>query len=201
MERTIKELNGECWLEIDEMMPASKQVMSSRSFGARVTELADLEQAISFHAANAAQRMRKQGLYCSAVYVFIQNSPFDQAAYYGNGLSIGLPAPTDCTMQINKAALWLLKRMYKPDIYYQKAGVMLMELVPPAGKQSDLFGYTNKDSKAFKLMQTIDAINDKYRRGTVRLAGEGYKQAWSMRRGFKSPNYTGDWKELPRVMK
>jgi len=50
----LMELNGECWLELDEMLQESKQVMSSRSFGARVTELEDLEQAISFHAANAA---------------------------------------------------------------------------------------------------------------------------------------------------
>lgn len=199
LERVIKELNGECWLEIDEMLPESKQVMSSRSFGARVTELQDLEQAISFHAANAAQRMRKQGLYCSTVYVFIQNSPFDQAEYYGNSLSLGLPAPTNCTLQINKAAQWLLKRIYKSDVYYQKVGVMLMNLVPVAGKQSDLFGYTDKTSKAFRLMQTMDAINDKYQHGKIRLASEGLEQAWGMRRMFKSPNYTGDWGEIPKV--
>lgn len=199
LERTIKELNGECWLELDEMVPESKQVMSSRSFGARVTELQDLQEAISFHAANAAQRMRKQSLYCSAVYVFIQNSPFDQAEYYGKSLSLGLPAPTDCTLQINKVAQWLLRRIYKPGVYYQKAGVMLMELVPAAGKQSNLFGYIDEDSKAVRLMKAMDAINDKYQRGTVRLASEGVEQAWVMRRAFKSPNYTGDWNTLPKV--
>jgi DNA polymerase V len=199
LERTIKELNGECWLELDEMVAESKQVMSSRSFGARVTELDDLSQAISFHAANAAQRMRKQGLSANAVLVFIQNSPFDQAEYYGNSLSVALPAPTDCTLQINQAALWLLKQVFKPGIYYQKAGVMLMELVPKGGKQSDLFGYSKQDSKATQLMVAVDSINRKYSRGTIRLASEGVQKAWAMRRSFKSPNYTGDWKELPMV--
>lgn len=198
LERTIKELNGECWLELDEMVAESKQVMSSRSFGARVTELDDLSQAISFHAANAAQRIRKQGLSANAVLVFIQNSPFDQAEYYGNSLSVALPAPTDCTLQINRAALWLLKQVYKPDIYYQKAGVMLMDLVPNEGRQSDLFGYT-QDSRVSKLMGTLDRINKKYDRGTIRLASEGVHKSWVMRRSYKSPNYTGDWKELPKV--
>jgi DNA polymerase V len=198
MERTVKELNGECWLELDEMLQESKQVMSSRSFGARVTELEDLKQAISFHAANAAQRMRKQGLSANAVYTFIQNSPFDQAPYYGPGLTVSVPAPTDCTLQINKAALWLLKQMYQPGIYYQKAGVMLMDLVPNEGRQTDLFGYT-QDSKVSKLMGTLDRINKKYDRGAIRLASEGVHKSWAMRRSYKSPNYTGDWKELPKA--
>ncbi|HSI22640.1 MAG TPA: translesion error-prone DNA polymerase V subunit UmuC [Methylophilaceae bacterium] len=200
LERTIKELNGECWLELDEIVAESKQVMSSRSFGARVTGLDDLSQAISFHAANAAQRMRKQGLSANAVLVFIQNSPFDQAEYYGNSLSVALPAPIDCTLQINRAALWLLKQVYKPDVYYQKAGVMLMDLVPKGGRQSDLFDYTRGDTKASLLMGAVDSINKKYSRGTIRLASEGVQKTWAMRRSFKSPNYTGNWNDLPKAM-
>jgi len=199
MERTVKELSGECWLELEDMRHESKQVMSSRSFGARVTELEDLEQAISFHAANAAQRMRKQGLSANTVYAFIQNSPFDQAAYYGNSLTVALPAPTDCTLQINRAALWLLKQIFMPGIYYQKAGVMLMDLVPNEGKQTDLFGYSQGNAKAGRLMGALDQINKKYDRGAIRLASEGVHKSWAMRRSFKSPNYTGDWKELPKV--
>jgi DNA polymerase V len=199
LERTVKELNGEPWLELDEMPAQAKQVMSSRSFGARVTELTDLAEAISFHAANAAQRMRRQGLCANAVLVFIQNSPFDQAEFYGNNQSIALPAPTDCTLQLNRAAQWLLKRLYRPDVHYQKAGVMLMDLVPASGRQNDLFGYADKEGTASTLMRTLDAINAKYARGAIRLASEGYKKSWAMRRGFKSPNYTGDWKELPAV--
>lgn len=199
LERTIKELNGECWLELDEMVPESKQVMSSRSFGARVTELQDLVEAISFHASNAAQRMRKQGLYANTVFVFIQNSPFDQAEYYGGSQTVALPAPTDCTLQINKAAQWLLKHIYRPGVYYQKAGVMLMDLVPAGGRQNDLFGFSAEDGKSSQLMSVIDAINIKYSRGVIRLASEGVETAWAMRRSFKSPNYTGEWRELPKV--
>lgn len=197
MERTVMELNGEPWLELEDMRPESKQVMSSRSFGARVTHLRDLVEAISFHAANAAQRMRKQNLSANAVYAFIQNSPFDKAEYYGNGLMVSLPAPTDDTMRINKAAQFLLRQMYKPGIHYQKAGVMLMELVANGGRQIDLFGYVARSDKSDGLMSVIDQINNKYSRGTVGFASEGVHKAWAMRRGFKSPNYCTDWSELP----
>lgn len=197
LERTIKELNGESWLELEEGLPEAKQVMSSRSFGERVLLLKDLEEAISFHAANASQRLRKQGMYANMVYVFIQNSPFDKAKFTPEDGMIALPAPTNSTFQIAKAALWLLKKIFRPGVYYQKAGVMLMELVPTGGQQEDLFGYTKSQPKSEELMQVMDKLNGKYGRGTIKLASEGIDKAWSMRRSFKSPNYTGSWTELP----
>jgi DNA polymerase V len=199
VERTIKELNGEAWHELEEVEPDAKQVMSSRSFGARVNDLANLEQAISYHVTNACERMRTKGLYANAVMVFIQNSPFDEAEYYGASHVVAFPAPTDNTMQINRVAQWVLKRLFKAGIYYQKCGVMLTELVPAAdGKQSDMFGFVEGDAKANALMSVMDSINSKYSKGTIKLASEGVHQGWAMRREFKSPNFAS-WQELPEV--
>jgi len=199
LERTVKELNGEVWLELDDTLPEAKQVMSSRSFGHRVDNLKDMEEAISMHAANAAQRLRKKNLFANAVYVNIQNSPHDQAAYYCPSLSIGLPSPTDSTFHITQAALWLLRKIYKDGVYYLKGAVMLMELVPSGGLQQDIFGYSDDDEKASKLMETLDRLNTKYGRGTVKMGSEGTNNSWTMKRNLKSPNYTGDWKELRKV--
>jgi DNA polymerase V len=200
LERTVRELNGESWLSLEEMLPQAKQVMSSRSFGYRLSSYSELSEAISFHASNAAQRMRSKALYANALMVFIQNSPHDQTEYYGPSLIVPLPAPTDNTMQITNAALWALKQIYKKDIYYLKGGVMLMDLVPASSQQTDLFGYALQDDKANKLMSTIDRINNKYSRGTIRLASEGVNTSWAMRRELKSPNYTGSWEEIPYAL-
>ena len=108
--------------------------MSSRSFGQRITTLQELEEAISYHVSNASQRLRKQNLYANAIIVFIKNSPFDIAPPYSPSYPIGLPAPTNDTIQLTNAALWALKKMYKEGIYYHKAGVMLTDLVPEAGQ-------------------------------------------------------------------
>ena len=201
LERTVRELNGDSWLELDEMQHETKQVMSSRSFGARVDNLADLEEAVSYHARMASERMRKKGLYAQMVYVFIQNSPFDEAEFYASSRTIGLPSHTNSTMKIANAALWCLKKIYKPNVYYQKCGVMLMDLVPAAGQQLDIFGYSQGDEKARVLMETMDKVNKKYSRGTIKLASEGVSKTWAMNREFKSPNYTGDWNELPVIGK
>jgi hypothetical protein len=66
MQRTIQELNWESWLELDETLPLAEQVMSSRSFGERVESLPELKEAIGFHAANPARRLRKQKLLVGA---------------------------------------------------------------------------------------------------------------------------------------
>lgn len=197
MQRTVQELNGEPWLELEETVPTAKQVMSSRSFGERVARLPELQEAISYHAANAAQRFRKQGLFATAVSVFIQNSPFDQADFYGKTETVVLPSPTDCSIKVTTAALWLLKKIYRSEVYYQKAGVMLFELVPEEGHQTDMFGFTETSKRSGRLMETLDDINRKYSRNTIHLASEGVNRVWTMRRSFKSPNYTGDWNELP----
>jgi len=199
LERTVKELNGEVWLDLEEGLPEAKQVMSSRSFGVRVDNIKDMQEAISMHAANASQRLRKKGLYASAVYAFIMNSPHDQADYYSASLAVGLPSPTDSSFHIANAALWLLKQLWKDGVYYQKAGVMLMDLVPAGGLQQDIFGYSDDEEKTSNLMAALDRVNTKYGRGTVKLASEGVANGWSMKRALKSPNYTGDWKELRKV--
>ncbi len=196
VERTVKELNGEAHHELNEEMPDAKQVMSSRSFGRRVNTLKELREAISFHASTATARMREKGLYANAVMVFIQNSPFDEAEYYGASRVVGLPAPIDNTLQINNVALGILKTIFKKDIYYQKCGVMLTELVPADGKQADMFGFIEGNAKADALMSVMDSINRKYSRGTIKLASEGVHKDWAMKRELKSPNFAS-WEELP----
>lgn len=197
LERTVRELNGEPHLQIEDTFEDAKQIMSSRSFGMRIDNLADLDEAISYHASNACERLRRQKLYANAITVFIQNSPFDQAPYYGPSCSFGLPSPTNNTMQIAKAAIWAVRKMYKNNIYFHKAGLMLSELVPEAGQQLDIFGFSRHDGKSQALMETMDKLNKKYNKQVIKLASEGTKKSWVMRRNLKSPNYTTDWKDLP----
>lgn len=199
LERTARELSGEVWIEMEDELPEAKQVMSSRSFGVRASTMEDLSQAIAFHAGIAAERMRSKGLYANGVYVFAQNSPHDQADFYPGQLAVGFPAPTNSTTKITKAALWLLKKIYRPGIYFQKCGVMLLDTVSSGGLQSDMFGFTEGDPKSEALMEVIDRIKQKYPNSPVKSASEGKVQAWKMQRNYLSPNYTGNWNDLLKV--
>lgn len=199
LERTVKELNGEPWIEFEEELPEAKQVMSSRSFGQRITSLQDLTEAVTFHACNAAARMRKKGLYAGGIHVGIENGFHDEAEFYQGGHYVSLPSPTNCSRQLTQAALWILRKVYKSGVYYMRASVLLSELVPHGGQQRELFGYSEVDRKASSLMSAMDAINKKYARGAIKLASEGTETGWAMRRAFKSPNYTTIWDDFPKV--
>jgi DNA polymerase V len=199
LERTVRELNGEVWIEMEDELPEAKQVMSSRSFGVRASAKEDLNQAVAYHAGIAAERMRGKGLYANGVYVFAQNSPHDQAEYYSGQLSVGFPAPTNSTPKITKTALWLLSKIFRPGVYYQKCGVMLLETVSSKGFQSDMFGFTEGNPRSEALMEVMDKIKEKYPNSPVKSAAEGQDQTWKMQRNYLSPNYTGDWHQLLQV--
>jgi DNA polymerase V len=53
--------------------------------------------------------------------------------------------------------------------------------------------------KADQLMQVMDAINARMGKHTVKLAGEGLKPHWAMKRNRHSPAYTTDMKQLAKA--
>jgi DNA polymerase V len=200
MEKTNRELNGTICIEMEEISPPRKQIVSSRSFGVPVSDLQSLEESVSLYVARAAEKLRRQKSYAGAVQVFIQTSPFNPAVpYYGNSTTIALPMPSDNTMLFAKAAVCGLKRIYRAGFRYQKAGVMLLEIVPPSEVQADLFA-GREDRRGQILMGVLDGINRKLGRGTVHSARQGFSQPWRMKQEHKSPCYTTRWDELPEAV-
>lgn len=198
LERTVRELNGEIWIDLQEELPEAKQVMSSRSFGERISTLKEMREAVAFHAGQAAERMRSKGLYANGVYVFAQNSPHDQADFYPGHGTVGFPASTNCTLQITNTALLLIEAIYRPGVYFQKCGVMLLDTVAKQGAQTDLFGFAEDDPKSKARMTVVDEINKKYNRRTIRSGADVMNQSWGMQRNYLSPDYT-NWDEALRI--
>jgi DNA polymerase V len=75
-ERTVAELNGESCIELEDVAPPKQQIMSSRSFGVPVFDLAELEQSVASYTARAAVKLRNQASLAGAVQVYIRTSPF-----------------------------------------------------------------------------------------------------------------------------
>lgn len=200
MEKTIRELNGTVCIEMEEIAPPKKQILSSRSFGRPVRDYQSLAESITLYMSRAAEKLRKQQSYAGSVYVYIRTSPFkEKEPFYSNGMTVPLSTPTNDTMQLVNVALWILKRLYKPNYNYAKAGVMLSELVPAQGVQTDLFSQVQVSAKSSKLMLAMDAINKKMGKESIKLASEGFKSPWKMKQESKSPNYTTCWDELVKV--
>jgi DNA polymerase V len=199
MEKTVRELRGQTCIELEEVAPAKKQIVSSRSFGHQVSDLQSLSEALSLYTSRAAEKLRRQQSFATLLSVFIQTSPFGDGPKYNGHHMVRLPAPTDDTLQLVQVALWILKRIYKPGYMYQKAGIMLDEIVPAGGQQTDMFGFRPSEGKSAKLMVAMDLINDRWGRSTLRTGSQGYKAPWAMRQGNLSPRYTTRWDEILTV--
>lgn len=196
MERTCNELRGMSCMALEEMAPAKKQIISSRSFGAMVMTYDDLREAVSTYMLRAAEKMRRQHSACSGVHVFIETNRFrTQDPQYSNGITIPLTDTSNDTRRLIAAALYGLRRIYRPGYSYKKAGVMLMDLAPAAVRQASLF--SNPDPRSDKLMQVMDELNLSYGKNTISLASAGMQPRWSTLFENRTPRYTTRWDELP----
>ena len=198
LERTVAELNGESCQDLEEIAPASQQIIRSRSFGSRITELAQMRQAITAFMSKAAEKLRQEQQVAKRLSVFIRTSPFGtMEPQYSNQASIALVTATSDTRDLVASAMRLLDGIWKDGYRYAKGGVMLAELRPEGAVQADLFAAEERP-RSEALMKVIDQIN-RSGQGRVFLAGQGMRQEWDMRRKYLSPAYTTRWEDLPRV--
>ena len=201
MEKTIRELNGTVCIELEEISPPKKQIISSRSFGFPVRDYNSLAESITLYMSRAAEKLRRQQSFAGSVYVYIRTSPFKpDDPFYSNGMTIPLSSPTDDTRQLVNVVLWGLKQIYKPNYNYAKAGVMLSEIVTIKGVQTDLFSQSQASPKSSALMTAMDGINRKMGKESIKLASEGFTKPWKMKQENKSPSYTTLWEDIPSIL-
>ena len=204
--KTVQELNGIKAIDIIE--PKDRQaVMVSRSFQEPVYELADIITALAEYTQEAVQRIRAEELSCRYVSVYLMTNAWAQGEQYFNQLSAELPYPSDYLPDITVTANELLKRIYRPGYKYRKVMIGLTGLEPHINPQSELFDSQGQNDRGFKqpLMQAFDTINNRYGRGTIKLAcgiagkksNDNEIAAWLLRRDYLSPCYTTNIKEIP----
>ncbi|MCT9260438.1 Y-family DNA polymerase [Acinetobacter baumannii] len=201
MARTIYELQGISCIEIEHTPPSKKQIVASRSFGGRVTELTDLKEAISMYAQDACKRLRDEGLLCGCMITFVQSNPFDpNVPFYNKSITGSFSEPTDCAIDFVKAATRMLNDIYKEGIKYKKCGVVLTCLEPKSGHTYDLLTDFKQIEKKECLMQAMDGIHSKFGKKKIGV-GPCYLPArnWSMSRDKLSRN-PFRWDELLTII-
>ncbi|HDU8421156.1 Y-family DNA polymerase [Acinetobacter baumannii] len=202
MARTIYELQGISCIEIEHTPPSKKQIVASRSFGGRVTELTDLKEAISMYAQDACKRLRDEGLLCGCMIAFVQSNPFDpNVPFYNKSITGSFSEPTDCSVDFVKAATSMLNDIYKEGIKYKKCGVVLTCLEPKSGHTYDLLTDFKQIEKKECLMQAMDGIHSKFGKKKIGV-GPCFipNRNWSMSRDKLSRN-PFKWDELPLITK
>ncbi|BFM83502.1 DNA polymerase V subunit UmuC [Acinetobacter baumannii] len=190
MARTVAELQGISCIEIEHTPQTKQQIIASRSFGSRVTELEDLKEAISMYAQDACSRLRDESLLCGCMIAFVQSNPFDpNVPFYNKSISGGFSEPTDCALDLVRAATRMVSEIFKEGIKYKKCGVILTGLEPKSGHTYDLLTDFEMIEKKEKLMKTLEGVHQKY--GKKKLGvGPSFipGRTWSMSRDKLSKN-------------
>lgn len=204
MERIVWELRGLDCIHLDDMTQPKKQIMVSRSFGRLTNNKADLHEAMRVHTSRAGEKLRKQSGLAQAIMVFVRTNRFrDDLPSYNKSLVIPLPHPTDDSRELVRAAIAGLERIFKEGIWYQKCGVMLMDLCDHDHEQLGLLAEPMSDEKRERnerLMATLDKLNREHGKNTVRLGMPRKINSWELRCGHRTPRYTTSWDELPEVL-
>ena len=89
--------------------------------------------------------------------------------------------------------------MFRPGVPYGKTGVMLFDLHERGHVQGNLLLMAQEahDARRDALMESLDAANHRYGRGTVKFGIEGFgRGVWALKQDHKSPAYTTEWDEL-----
>lgn len=159
-QRTWRELNGEACIERDSDYAEHKQIGTSRTLTPSVTELSQLEEAVSSFVATASRRLRKQKSAACSLSVFLHTNPFrtDLPQYY-NSASRTFEEPTGDLMTLTAHALDALRQIYRKGLLYRRAGVLFTDIMPVDQIQPSLFLPVDDRERRRKLNDLVDRMN------------------------------------------
>ena len=224
--RLVQELQGRpcAGLHPSEDGTLSRQSLScSRTFGRPLSAFSDVLGAVSAFLSRAAEKLRAQGDTAHVLTVYISKNRFATNVQppFSRSATLTLPiGPTADTTVLLSYARALLNRLWEPGTVYHKAGVVLDGLEPPGvGQQLTLFAPTPPEPENKReektaatgrpaLMASLDALNSRFGKGTVRLAaavpaagrggvvGKAHAAPWEGKAQWRSPAFTTRLEDL-----
>lgn len=194
-ERTVSELNGISCLSWDDVKAPKKEVFSTRSFGQRITSKESLRAALATHVSIVSRKIRKQNSRVKKLLVFASNSPHDDF-YFKEAVIYPFAMATDNTCEMASAVSYVIDTIFKEGIRFYRCGVGAIELESNHFIQPDLF---IPDHNNANLMQCFDKVNHRYGDDMLQIAVQGHHEKWQMRREFLSPQYTSQWRDIPKI--
>jgi DNA polymerase V len=174
LERTVREQQAISSVDLEDVAPAKKEIVSTRSFGQPVLTKEQLAGAVTDFAILAAEKLQRQGSLAGHVNGFIRTSPFGKEDAQ---LSLAITQPlrrSNCdALRLVQAAIAGLNTIYKRRYRYAKAGVMLLELQRDTVAQQEL--ELDRDPQdAAKVMTAVDRINLRYGRRIATVGARGW---------------------------
>jgi DNA polymerase V len=196
----VSELNGvSCYGLRPEEDPA-KSILRSRTFGEDTNQMHVMEAAIATLGAQAAFKLRCEGLLARRVGVFT-NTNRHKPGYRQWSREVRLDTPTNDSGLVISLMVEELAKMFNNRQQYHRLGVFMYDFVPENALQTDMLGYVDvpRHDRSQARMQALDLINTKWGRGKIYYAAENLSQTWRPKHQIRSPRYVSKWDELPEA--
>lgn len=173
-ERTWLELHGTEAIPTEHGGVPKKSIVVSRTFHDMVADFSELSAYVADFAASCASKLRRQHSACGLVTVFVDSNRFrTDLPQYHNGATASFAVPTSSAMEIVSAAVGLLSELFREEVMFKRAGVMVSCLCDYDARQPDLFEFDPEaDRKRLNVSEVIDRVNGMHGRRAVVLASQ-----------------------------
>ncbi len=195
--RTQTELKETPCLLLENVHAPRKNIMSSKSFGKRVTSLEELREAVATYTSRGCEKLIEQKSAASHIYVSIKTNKHNpNLPYYFNYRIMSLNSHSWYVPDFINAAFRGLDEIYKEGYFYKKATIMLLGIVPQAQIQFNLFQDNEHIDKTYKINKAVSRINYEFGGEFIKYAATGMNQNWRMKKEKCSKRFTTKWEEL-----
>jgi len=184
--RTVMELNGIKCLPLEITEKDNKSIAHTRTFGHTISSFCDIKNAIFYFTTRALEKMRWNNLSTKTVTVFLKTDRFNPVPYYySNAYSYNSVYHSDITSEIYKWVTVCLEKVFRPELRYKRAGIVLSELTSVESISLRLYEQVNFE-RWHKLSKLIDEVNLRYGRDIIKLAALQDKGGWQSQSTFRS---------------
>jgi DNA polymerase V len=196
--KTVAELNGISCIPLSSTHTPQQVISRGRQFGHDTNDFSTISAAIARMTSHACLALRHEGLLATRATVWLMTNR-KKPGFTILHKDIHIYTPTADTGYITHQLVTMLEHEFDMRHAWHKAEVTLWGLVPNIGLQTDVFGLVNPAAytHSTSLMATLDAVNQKHGKGTLRYATEDLSHAWYPRRAMQSPAHTSSWEDLP----
>lgn len=194
--RVASELRGVSCHDERHYEASPDSVSCSRCFGEPVATERGIVEAVATFTAQAAAKLRKHSLLAAGCNVYVQEAPLGE--FFGR--TVVFAEPTDATNEMLAEISKASTALFVEGRRYRKAGVVFFGLEKSGAiRQMDLFSPV-ETLKSSALYETIDKLNFKYGKNSIRSASQGLNTespSWIMKRAKLSKRASTSWRELP----
>lgn len=196
--KTWRELHGEAVIEFNDHYRDKQRICTSRSFDHEISDMEQLKEQLAIFASQSAEKLRKQGDVCGEILIFLRTNYFRKnVPQYTDCLPVVLPMDTDSTIEIVKAVSENLPRIFRKEVAYKKAGVVLSRIHSKSALQTTMFEGYNVE-KQTKIMQIMDGAKKKWGSNVLNVAAVGSQHIASSK-NYLSREYTTRWDDILEI--